>query len=79
MSRMQEEITKHSPHAYCGIDVGKDTLDVFIWPVGVQLRIANDKKAIKALACQLKQYDIRLIALEATSKYHRCAHTEDRK
>ncbi len=82
MSRMQEEMKKHnqktpsqSPQSYVGIDVGKDTLDIYIHPDGINLRVMNDKKSITTLIKKLNVYDIDLIALEATSKYHRLAHT----
>jgi len=72
MSRMQEQITKQK--TYAGIDVGKNYLDVFIHPAGVKLKINNDRKAVNALIRKLLQYDAQLVALEATSKYHRLAH-----
>ena len=75
MSRMQEQITKQSPLTYAGIDVGKDHLDVFIHPVGVQMQVKNDAKAIQTLAQKLGQHAVHLVALEATSKYHRLAHS----
>ena len=46
MSRMQEEIEKHKLSVYCGIDVGKDNLDIFIHPIGVDYKIKNDKPEI---------------------------------
>ncbi|MEZ5814402.1 MAG: IS110 family transposase [Alphaproteobacteria bacterium] len=75
MSRMQEQITKQPPKTFAGIDVGKDYLDIFIHPIGVQMQIKNDKSAIKALIKRLTEHDIELVALEATSKYHRLTHS----
>lgn len=75
MSRMQEKIRKQPPETYVGIDVGKDYLDIFIHPVGIGLKIKNEKKAITTLIRQLKKHDVLLVALEATSKYHRLAHS----
>lgn len=75
MSRMQEKITRQLPAAYVGIDVGKHQLDVFVHPDGRQIQVANDAKAIRILIRKLKDYDVKLVTLEATSKYHRAAHT----
>ena len=74
MSRMQEQIGKQSPHTFVGIDVGKDKLDIFIHPTGIKLETKNEKKAINALIKKLDKYDVQLVTLEATSKYHRLAH-----
>ncbi|MEZ5813835.1 MAG: hypothetical protein R3E13_03820 [Alphaproteobacteria bacterium] len=41
---------KQPPKTFAGIDVGKDYLDIFIHPIGVQMQIKNDKSAIKALS-----------------------------
>ena len=71
MSCMQEKIRKQQTQAYVDIDVGKDHLDIYIHPVGTGLKIENDKSAIQKLIRKLKQYNIQLITLEATSKYHR--------
>lgn len=74
MSRMQEEIIKHQPQTYIGIDVGKSQLDIYIYPHGVTMQIPNQIRSIQALVKKLAKYDIALVALEATSKYHRNAH-----
>lgn len=73
MSRMQEQINKQ-PKAYVGIDVGKDQLDIFIHPAGASLRVSNTKTGIQTLVKSLRQHEVELAALEATSKYHRLAH-----
>lgn len=75
MSRMQEEIGKQTVKTFAGIDVGKDKLDIFIHPAGVSTTVKNDKKSIKGLIAKLRQHGAELIALEATGKYHRLAHT----
>lgn len=74
MSRMQEQITRQ-PLTFAGIDVGKDGLDIFIHPVGVQLKARNSKKAIQALTLELNRHGVELVTLEATSTYHRLAHS----
>jgi len=74
MSRMQEQIRKQPPQNYAGIDVGKDHIDIFIYPAGLAIRVRNEGKAIKAAIRKLRQHEVGLAALEATSKYHRLAH-----
>lgn len=73
MSRMQEQINKQ-PKAYVGIDVGKDQLDIFVHPAGASLRVTNNKTGIQTLVKSLRQHEVELAALEATSKYHRLAY-----
>jgi len=77
MSRWQEKIV-HNPHnrpeVFAGIDVGKTRLDIFIAPLGIRLRITNDAKGISAAIRELSRFNIRLVALEATGKYHSRAH-----
>ena len=78
MSRWQEKITHNThdnPETYVGIDVGKKQLDIFIYPHGCIMRIENDAKGIRSLIRELKSYDLKLAALEATGKYHILAHT----
>jgi len=75
MSRMQDENTEHQPQTVAGIDVGKDGLDIFIHPDGISLKVTNDKKGMRSLIRTLQRYGPRLITLEATSKYHRLAHS----
>ena len=74
MSRMQEQI-KRLPTIFAGIDVGKDGLDIFIHPEGIRLKIKNQKTAISTLAKELRKHGVDLVAMEATSTYHRLAHS----
>jgi len=74
MSRMQEQIQR-PPATFAGIDVGKDGLDIFIHPAGVHLKIRNQQKAIHALTAELIRHGVDLVAMEATSTYHRLAHS----
>lgn len=78
MSRMQDEITppaacdKH--HGYAGIDVGKYALDVFVHPAGELSRFDNDAAGLRKLVRHCRRHGVRLVALEATGRYHRKAH-----
>ena len=78
MSRTQEKINNQSNDvynpAYAGIDVGKDKLDFYIYPLNIVLQVDNNKKGVSKLIRQCTQHDVKMVALEATSKYHRLAH-----
>jgi transposase len=71
---MQEQITRQ-PITFAGIDVGKDGLDIFIHPAGARLKVKNREKAIQALIGELTRHGVELVAMEATSTYHRLAHS----
>jgi transposase len=75
MSRMQEQIIQQPTKSYAGIDVGKSQLDIFIHPAGRRFQISNDRKAILTIIGKLQDHGVQTITLEATSKYHRRAHT----
>ena len=60
--------------AYVGIDVCKDWLDVFIHPFGQTFRVSNCRTCLRKLKRVLAGHDVALIAMEATSKFHRQAH-----
>lgn len=78
MSRTQEKIddlTRNDNAAvHAGVDVSKEALDVFISPHALRLRVDNNKTGIKALIRQCKRHDVRLVAMEATGKYHCLLH-----
>jgi len=59
---------------YVGIDVCKDWLDIYLHPLGRQLRVANSKTGLRALKRQLADVTVALIVMEATGPYHRQAH-----
>ncbi|MEW5425279.1 IS110 family transposase [Amorphus sp. 3PC139-8] len=75
---MQDEITplpaNNDEHSYAGIDVGKRTLDVFISPAGELRQFDNDAKGLRELVLHCRRNRVRLVALEATGRYHRKAH-----
>ena len=74
MSRMQEKITNSPDKVYAGIDVGKERLDLFIYPYGLTRTVDNTPTGIKTLVDFCLDHKVTLIALEATGKYHRRAH-----
>lgn len=75
MSRKQEKITQPPfEPVYAGIDVSKDTLDLFVVPHGVTMNVCNDKKGIQTLVRECKRLEVTLVAMEATGKYHRQLH-----
>lgn len=57
-----------------GIDVSKAWLDVHVLPSGQTLRLSNSKEGIRQLKRWLSRFDLALIVLEATGKWHRPVH-----
>ena len=56
---------------YIGVDISKDTLDVYTHPTGSYSRIANSEKAIKKFIKGLNRNQIKYIACEATGGYEK--------
>jgi transposase len=54
-----------------GIDVSKDWLDVHVLPADVRLRVPNTSEGIRQLKCWLMRFDLALVVVEATGKWHR--------
>lgn len=54
-----------------GIDVSKCWLDVHVLPSGESLRVANDCQGIRQLKRWLSHFEIALVVVEATGKWHR--------
>lgn len=76
-SRMQgKDSSRRSATAkvYIGIDVCKARLDVYIHPPGKRLALANDQAGLKQLKRVLAAWDVALVVMEATGKFHRLAH-----
>ncbi len=75
MSRWQEKIVEKTADVFVGIDVSKDKLDICILPHGLVSQVENTAKAIRSLVREFRKYDVQLIAMEATGKFHRLAHS----
>jgi transposase len=76
-SRMQgKEPSQQSAKArvYIGIDVCKARLDVYIYPLDKRLVVANDAAGLKQLKKAVAKFDVALVVMEATGKFHRLAH-----
>jgi len=54
---------------FSGVDISKDTLDVFIFPVNRRLKVENSAKGVKQLAAKLKGYDVAQVVCEASGGY----------
>jgi len=54
-----------------GVDVSKCWLDAYIAPAGHRLRVANSGVGIRQLKRWLAAFDIALVVVEATGKWHR--------
>jgi transposase len=72
--KSQPEARSAQDQVYVGIDVCKDHLDAYLHPYGRRLRLANDRDGIRRLKRELAGYDVCLVVMEATGKYHRLAH-----
>jgi transposase len=59
---------------YVGIDVCKTRLDVYLHPLGRGLTVANDPEGIKRLKRSLAAFEVAVVVMEATGKFHRAAH-----
>ena len=57
-----------------GIDVCKLWLDIHILPSEEAFRVPNTKAGTKEIVRRLTRYDVQLIAIEATGKWHRDLH-----
>lgn len=56
---------------HVGIDVGKDTLDIYIYEIDKHWQTANTSADIKTLIQKLKRYALTRILVEATGGYER--------
>jgi transposase len=54
-----------------GIDISKASLDCHAHPAGVERQFSNTAKGLRALITWLEQWQVDLIAYEATATYHR--------
>jgi len=59
---------------YVGIDVCKEWLDVHVHPCGQSFRVSNTRHGLRQLKRRLADFDVALIVMEATGKFHREAH-----
>lgn len=74
MSRTQEQIDHPVANVCAGIDVSKDKLDFAINGQAVELTVPNDRRGIQKLIRECTLRGVRLVALEATGKFHRLVH-----
>lgn len=54
-----------------GIDVSKDRLDVCVLPSGDRLAVANSREGIRRLKRWLSAFNLSLVVIEATGRWHR--------
>src|ERR1051326_7494276 len=76
-SRMQgKEASEQETKTKCnvGIDVSKDRLDIYVLPAGERLQVGNHGAGIRQLKRWLSRFDVELVAIEATGKWHRQLH-----
>jgi transposase len=58
---------------YVGVDVCKERLDVDVHATGQRLSVANSRNGLKRVKQALAAFDVALVVMEATGKYHRLA------
>ena len=56
---------------FIGVDISKNSLDIFIHPLGLSHKIDNTKKAISAFVEQLSEYHVVQTVCEATGGYEK--------
>jgi len=56
---------------FIGVDVSKSSLDIFIHPLGISLKMDNSEKAVIKFIEQLAFYQVKQIACEATGGYEK--------
>jgi|SRR6478736_5568572 len=56
---------------FIGIDVSKDSLDIFVRPLNEKMHVGNNDESIDRLVKDIKSYQPTLIVMEATGSYHR--------
>ena len=74
MSRTQEQIDQHVANVCAGVDVSKDKLDFAVHDQDIELTVPNDRRGIQKLIRECTLRNVRLVALEATGKFHRLVH-----
>ena len=57
-----------------GVDVSKGWLDCHVLPAGESLRVINRAEGIRKLKRWLRRFQVALVAIEATGKWHRALH-----
>lgn len=62
---------KNISNVFIGVDISKNSLDIYIHPTGRFFKIANSKIEIKKFIKELTTYDISQIACEATGGYEK--------
>jgi transposase len=65
--------TTSTTEIFVGIDVSKDTLDIFITGKDKQLHLSNDDNGYKKLCRHLKKLSPKIIVLEGTGGLEKCA------
>ena len=68
-----KEASEQETKAKCnvGIDVSKDWLDVHVLPTEERLRVPNTPQGIRQLKRWLTGFDLALVVVEATGRWHR--------
>jgi transposase len=57
------------PKAFVGVDVSKETLDVYVYPTGKSFKTDNTKKGVKYLLRKIASYDVQIVLCESSGGY----------
>lgn len=72
---MNTSITK----VYVGVDISKETLDIYLYPIDTAIKIKNTATAINDFIKKLSKYNVEEIACEATGGYEKQLDTRLKK
>ena len=62
---------KRLPQVFIGVDVSKETLDIYFYPIQKHIIIHNNKDSILTIKEELSKYNIARIACESTGGYEK--------
>lgn len=54
---------------FSGVDVSKNSLDIFVYPANKAFKVENSVKGVEQLASKLKSYDVSQVVCEASGGY----------
>ena len=60
---------KNIAEVYVGVDISKNNLDIYMYPIGKFFKVANSEVGIQNIIKELAHYQVTQIACEATGGY----------
>ena len=62
---------KNIAEVYIGVDISKNNLDIYMYPIGKFFKVANSEVGIQKIIKELAHYQVTQIACEATGGYEK--------